>query len=363
MSMATVKRCSAAGYLPGARDKYVTALSAYACRPVTADSEGDRSAGWAVYDQPLDLGFTIENVWYNEYICLKYRIDVLRIPANTLKLYQRNRELQWLQDNHREAMPRAQRKALLEQVRTDLRAATLPTIRTIDVIWNTSTGRVWVWTSNARLFDEISVLFEKTFDAELEEVGWMQMGADFCSQEAPGNAADGRPMVDAFCDLDRPGQPAGGQFLTWLWFASEMEESGRTLGAELQMDHVLQLGPVTVALEEAGQPEAAAAALEDGRTVTRARLQLASDGRQYSLVLDTQGTDLAAYRLPGVLSRPEEEQFYERLYLLEELDRTLRGLLCLWVVRRLGPEWFNEEPRMMQWAEGPGADRLREVAA
>jgi len=164
----TVKRLVADGPpVDGFRTRYVEALEAYAFRPLTVESEEDRATGWATVAHPLDTRFDADKVLFNEYLCVTYRVDTVRVPSSTLKLYQREAELQWLAENHRESMPRNQRKILFEEVRRELRGKTLPTIKAIDLVWNTVSGQVWVWTQNGKLIEEIDELFQKTFDRGL----------------------------------------------------------------------------------------------------------------------------------------------------------------------------------------------------
>jgi len=164
----TIKRLIADGPpIEGFRQRYVETLNAYAIRPLAADAEEDRNTGWATIAHPLDTRFDHGKALFNEYLCVAYRVDTLRVPASTLKLYQREAELQWLAENQRESMPRPQRKNLFEQVHRDLRARMLPAIKVTDLVWSTDTGQVWIWTQNGKLLEEIDDLFEKTFARRL----------------------------------------------------------------------------------------------------------------------------------------------------------------------------------------------------
>jgi len=164
----TVRRMIADGPpAPGFRERYIDSLNAYAIRPLTAESEEDRVAGWATVAHPLDARFEYEKVFFNEYLCVAFRVDTLRVPSSTLKLYQREAELAWLAENHMEVMPRGQKKNLFEQIEHDLRARMVPTIKAVDVVWNTTSRQVWIWTQNGKVLDEIDEIFKKTFEVGL----------------------------------------------------------------------------------------------------------------------------------------------------------------------------------------------------
>ncbi len=149
------------------REVYVAALNAHAIRPIDPESEEDRTAGWADIAHPLNTRFEQDRVFFNEYLCVAYRVDTLKVPSGTLKLYQQEAELQWLAANHRETMLKGEKKELYEKVAKDLRAKMLPSIKAVDLVWNTATGQVWIWTHNKRVIEEIEELFTKTFDREL----------------------------------------------------------------------------------------------------------------------------------------------------------------------------------------------------
>jgi len=164
----TVKRMLASGPpMPKFRERYVESLNAYAVRPLEPESDEDRVCGWATVAHPLDTAFESDKVIFNEYLCLTYRIDTLKVPATTLRLHQHEAELAWLAENHMETMPRGQRKELQEEIRLRLRKRMVPAIKTVDLVWNTSTTQVWIWTHSAKVIEEIEELFHKTFDLEL----------------------------------------------------------------------------------------------------------------------------------------------------------------------------------------------------
>lgn len=164
----TVKRMLTSGPpMAKFRERFVDSLNAYAVRPLEPASDEDRVCGWAAVAHALDTRFESEKVFFNEYLCVAYRIDTLKVPATTLKLHQRDAELAWLAENHMETMPRGQRKELHEEIALRLRERMVPTIKAVDLVWNTTTGQVWVWTHSAKVLEEIEELFHKTFELEL----------------------------------------------------------------------------------------------------------------------------------------------------------------------------------------------------
>ncbi len=141
------------------------------------ETDEDRAAGWCAIDHPFDVDFTYEKVFFGDYLCVAYRVDTLRIPSATLKAYVAQREKEIAAESGRESLARNELKELREVVRIELRKRMLPSLKTVDVVWNLVTGRVFVWTQSNGLLDELSERFERTFEVPLfpeDAVTWAQ---------------------------------------------------------------------------------------------------------------------------------------------------------------------------------------------
>jgi hypothetical protein len=329
-------------------------LQERAIQPLAPQSETDREVGWATLAHPLNVELTLEQVRFNEYVGLTYRIDTFRVPPRTLKLQQAEAELQWLAENHRESMPRGQRRSLREQVARELRNHTVPTLQTIPVIWNVDLGDVWIWSQSRTLVCDIADLFRESFSVQL-----LRCGAEERAQRA-GQAAK-EPW-----NLTGPLR-LGPEFLGWLWFQAEQlggwlfqaeqgEEADCTYGFEgkLQLEDPDRGTVDHFRTPEPTQLEEARAALRLGRVVTWARLWLKEGERDYAFTLHGSTFDCKAVKLPTLLCRGEEEQFFEQLYLMEELDRILGRLFDSFLQERTTPRWEAEVlPAMERWIEHP----------
>ena len=59
--------------------------------------------------------------------------------------------------------------------------------------------------------------------------------------------------------------------------------------------------------------------------------------------------------LPPAGSKEEDERFYERMYLLEQLDNIIRALYQLFLTERMGSDWHTQHlPRMQAWINAQG---------
>lgn len=153
----------------------------------------------------------------------------------------------------------------------------------------------------------------------------------------------------------------GSEFLMWLWFKSECfdnlfdtEDHGTV---ELWLDDKLTLEASLAETERndfkggapAHSPEAKTA-LRQGKRVSKAKLGVIKEGREWSLTLKSESLDVSGAKIPALLSKEEEEQFYERMYLLEELEDIILALFKEFVTIRLDLAWHEAMvPAMRAW--------------
>ena len=153
----------------------------------------------------------------------------------------------------------------------------------------------------------------------------------------------------------------GSEFMMWLWFKSEthdgllkVEEHG---DIELVYDDALVLEAYLAETERntfkggapAYSPESKVA-LRHGKRVSRAKLRVVKDGREWTFTFKAEGMDYSSVKIPSVLSRQEEEKFYERMYLLEELEDIMGRLYEEFIGLRLSEAWTESlVPAMREW--------------
>ena len=96
-------------------------------------------------------------------------------------------------------------------------------------------------------------------------------------------------------------------------------------------------------------PEARVA-LREGKRVQRAKLRVIKEGREWTFNIKSESLDLTSVKIPSLLSREEEEQFYERMYLVEELEDILDELYREFLGIRLTYAWEEVMvPAMREW--------------
>jgi len=161
----------------------------------------------------------------------------------------------------------------------------------------------------------------------------------------------------------------GREFVVWLWFESEIQETNLHPTGVDPVSMWLE-AQITLVLEKeesrlkgaipASSPEAKEA-LRQGKLPKEAKMRLVRGEREYTWTLKADSLGLAGLKLPTQLKKNDEkhEVFYERMMLLEDLDATLAALYADFVRLRLSDVWDSAVvPEMDRWAHGekPDAD-------
>jgi recombination associated protein RdgC len=153
----------------------------------------------------------------------------------------------------------------------------------------------------------------------------------------------------------------GEEFLTWLWYRSERDEGhfdiegGGTL--ELHFDNQLTLEANLAEAERTkltgGAPSfspEAKEALRRGKRVAQAKVRIIRDAREWIMTITGRSLALSGLKIPAVLSREEDDQFYERMELLDEADAAVRALYASFIAVRIDADaWATELAAMREW--------------
>lgn len=154
----------------------------------------------------------------------------------------------------------------------------------------------------------------------------------------------------------------GSEFLTYLWFMSETADEfykhdPESEPFEIVFDDRLTVGGAQVNAQEnlfrGGHPTSsleAHAALRLGKLATEARVRILKGAQEWSFVLKSADLSISALRVPSVLSKNDDDRFYERMYLLEELEQMLNFLYSRFLSTRLSTSWASEVlPNIRTW--------------
>lgn len=155
----------------------------------------------------------------------------------------------------------------------------------------------------------------------------------------------------------------GSEFLTWLWFKVDcydglldVDPLGRV---EVIFDDQMTLDAYVAETQRndlrggapAYSPEAITA-LRQGKRPIKAKLRVIREGREWSFSFKAEEFDLATIKLPALLTDEADEQFWERMYLAEELEEIVHALYREFLNVRLADAWGERLVGAMQaWIE------------
>ncbi|MBN2192801.1 MAG: hypothetical protein JW751_08275 [Polyangiaceae bacterium] len=157
----------------------------------------------------------------------------------------------------------------------------------------------------------------------------------------------------------------GSEFLTWLWFKIELFEGTFDIGelgsTEVWFDTAMALvgwvdegEKITLRGTAPSSTPEAAEALRQGKVPHKASLRMVVGGNEeYVFTFNARAFSVSGVKIPAILTEAAEEQFYERMRLLEQLDELIVSLYDEFVLLRLSPLWDGEvAPAMREWVRG-----------
>lgn len=148
----------------GWQDTFQEKIVKFTCKPVTAETEEERTVGWCNAAFLLDLDLVPEKWHFNEYIILGLRVDAIAVPGPLLKLYTEREIRRIQQEQGREEINRYEKAEIKERVKMDLKRKVFPSYKMVDMVWNVEQGVMRFWSTNEKLNLEFCELFEETFD-------------------------------------------------------------------------------------------------------------------------------------------------------------------------------------------------------
>ena len=158
--------------------------------------------------------------------------------------------------------------------------------------------------------------------------------------------------MDMITRIERT-QRLGGEFLTWVWYRSDIQEGVLRAGdrtVEIWFDVKLSLESMgampeqnVIRSENPTETEEARASLRSGKHVREAHLRLLCDQKAWTLTVRAEDLSLHGIKIPALLTSEEDDRLYERLALLEEVEDLVDGLFREFARVRLDDSAWREE--------------------
>ena len=154
----------------------------------------------------------------------------------------------------------------------------------------------------------------------------------------------------------------GAEFITWLWFREEAQGGIFDLGGDLgqlELNFEDRLTMSSIALDEqedsfkGGRPSSsieAKMALRLGKLARQAKIRITQGEQEWVLTLREAPLMMSAIKLPEIMTKGGQTQFFERMFLLEHLERLYKALYHLFLEERLSERWRAEVlPEINRW--------------
>ena len=329
----------------------------------TTDSQTD---GWVSFDDYLDTTWQAGPPQKGAYMAFSLRVDIRRIPAGVVRKrldLALKRDKAENEKNGKKFISRERRKELKEQVQLSLRRRFLPVPGEFNVIWNTANNEIWFASTQTKMLELFVQRFLATFELHIEQLTPPALALSMLG-DAAEEAVHDADSVDYTVD-----GVLGQDFLTWLWFRSDVATSFfRT--DDGQPFQVSMEKRVTVTGGEGSERETTSVSanidsslsearlgLHRGKKVTRALIHLTKD--DFVCDVSVKAADFSLNSLKTArLSKSDRDDdpdalFLEKVFLIETAVTLLDSLYRQFLGLRLDEgKWKKTTDKMMQWMKG-----------
>ena len=179
-----------------------------------------------------------------------------------------------------------------------------------------------------------------------------------------------QPMAESksnLAELVELNRFVGREFLLWLWFESELYDTNLSpstgdpfsLWLETQITLASEAEETRIKAAMPGATPEAKQALRQGKLPTTTRMTAMLAGAEFRWSFKADQLALGTLKVPAELKADEDkyEALYDRMRLVELLERQLEALYKDFVTLRLDPSWERAiVPELRRWARGKEVD-------
>ena len=327
----------------------------------TTDSQAD---GWVSFDDYLDTTWQAGPPQKGAYMAFSLRLDIRRIPAGVVRKYldlALKREKAENEKNGKKFISRERRKELKEQVQLSLRRRFLPVPGEFNVIWNTANNEIWFASTQEKVIELFVQRFLATFELHIE-----QLTPPALALSMLGDAAEEKIHSTDTPD-ESPNGMLGQDFLTWLWFQSDVAPSffrtddGHSFLVALRK-RVAVTGFVGMDRETASVAASdadsflseARLGLHRGKKVASALICLMKDDFGFDVSVKAADFSLNSLKTPKIDKSDRDDDpdalFLEKVFLIETAVTLLDSLYRQFLGLRLDEgKWKKTTDEMMKW--------------
>jgi len=156
----------------GWKDRYTASVQRYAFKEIDLASDEERALGWCSPLFALDCELDHTMWLYTDNIVLALRNDTLTVPGPLLRIHTEAESRRVMAEGKRVKLSRYERAEIKERVKLAMRKKQLPSLKTIDMVWNWmpeggGPSVVRFFSTNEKVNQEFCELFEATFERVL----------------------------------------------------------------------------------------------------------------------------------------------------------------------------------------------------
>lgn len=332
----------------------------------TSDTQSD---GWVSFDDYLDTTWQAGPPQKGAYMAFSLRVDTRRIPAGVARkhlILALKREKAENEKNGKKFISRERRKELKELVQISLRRRFLPVPGEFNVIWNTANNEIWFASTQTKMLELFVQRFLATFELHIEQLTPPALALSMLGYDAE------EKIHSADTSGEFPDGILGQDFLTWLWFQSDVAPSfSRTDDGHSFLVAMRKRVTVTgfVGMDRETASVAASDAdsflsearlgLRRGKKVTSALIHLTKDDFGFDVSVKAADFSLNSLKTPKIdkpdLDKPDRDDdpdalFLEKVFLIETAVTLLDSLYRQFLGLRLDSDkWDKTTGEMMKW--------------
>ena len=326
--------------------------------------------GWVCFEDMLDREWRTAPPQKGAYLVFSLRLDTRRIPAGVIKKHVAlalREEKERMESQGKKFISRERKKELKERVLLRLRQRFLPTPAEFNVVWEPDRNEVWFASTQGKMIDLFMEAFLNTFDLHLEQIEPYSLAEGLLDDVEMGkldNSESTRFTGEPGSDGLMLGNVLGEEFLTWLWFQSDVapgafvNKEGQPFSVSMEQRIVVQGGEgdtrETASVAGTLSPLTEARfGLGKGKKVTRATIRLEKDELAFQFTLSADDFTLGSMKLPKVEKPAEDEDpdamLLERFYLMEVCLGLLESLYATFLRLRLSAAWGETVQEITTW--------------
>lgn len=334
----------------------VERFAAHAAPPIETLSR-EEIHGWVTGRHLLDRRINGDSAHFAGYLRLTLMKAVRKIPEALLRAECKMEELAEMEARGSALLPRNVRAEIKKGVVERLLPAMPPTLTGIPIVYDGSGDTIYAAATNERQLDALTLALRETLGVSPAPV----VPETASLQRRKASIRDlARTSFSPERDDSEASDSIGQDFLTWLWFFSEVR--GGLIGTEAGEFGVAIDGPLLFVLEGGGAHEMvlrkgtplvsseAKTALLAGKKLRRARITLARGEETWAAAVDAETFTFRGVRLPGGEQVDPISRFQERMLALDVFRDAFLACFDRFLEERLDEKaWRKTQQEIQRW--------------